>query len=369
MPHLENPRFSDRCQRIARAAKTHGVDAFVISNRFNVSYLTGFSGEDSTLIVTPGRSILITDTRFEEQLEEECPGLPLLVRRAGKKMPDAIAQTLKKLGGRSAAFESSTVTVAAFETMKEYAPTVQWKPVAGEVESLRQVKDADEIRQIREAVTMAEKAFAVFRASLRQVDDEKSLHDAMELYVRRAGATKAAFPPIVGVGSRAALPHAVPTSRRVEEAELLLVDWGAQGKFYNSDLTRVLVNRKITPKFAKVYDVVAKAQARAIEAIRPGATGEEVDTAARAHISAMGFGRQFGHSLGHGIGLQVHEGPALAVKSKDILKPGMVVTVEPGIYLRGWGGIRIEDDVLVTKDGCEVLSRVPKELDAIVVDC
>jgi Xaa-Pro aminopeptidase len=202
---------------------------------------------------------------------------------------------------------------------------------------------------------------------LRADQTEKYLADALDHEMRLEGAAEAAFPPILAVGARAGLPHAVPTEQRVSESSFLLVDWGAKGKFYNSDCTRMLTTAKAPAKFARIYDVVLRAQEKAIAAIRPGATGEDVDAVARSHIVEAGFGRAFGHGLGHGLGMQVHEAPSLRPGSKDVLQPGMIVTVEPGVYLKGWGGIRIEDVVLVTRDGGKVLTSLPKSIDDCVV--
>jgi Xaa-Pro aminopeptidase len=247
------------------------------------------------------------------------------------------------------------------------------------VEQLRAIKDAHEIAQIREAIGFAQRAFAMFRAMLRPGDQEKELSDALEQYVRRAGGRCTSFPSIIAVGERAALPHAPPTDRAVGEADLLLVDWGASGRFYKSDLTRVLVPRKnsafcrtaggkeFLTKLDTVYRVVLQAQERALRAIRPGVVASDLDAEARAVISEAGFGQFFTHSLGHGIGLQVHEAPMLRANSNVALQPGMVVTIEPGIYLPGWGGVRIEDDVLVTLGGCEVLTSVPRDLASMQV--
>jgi Xaa-Pro aminopeptidase len=249
---------------------------------------------------------------------------------------------------------------------------VSWKGAADRVEKLRAVKDESEIDQIRDAIRIAERSFAVFRALLRPEDSEKDLCDAMEGYVRRAGGQGSSFPPIIAVGERAALPHAPPTSRVVGSADLLLVDWGATGPTsYKSDLTRVLDTRTKTSSLAstaatkleEVYAVVLKAQETALRAVRPGAAGRDVDAAARQVIADAGFGDYFGHGLGHGIGLQIHEAPAVRPNSDAVLQAGMVITLEPGIYLPGWGGVRIEDDVLVTPDGAEVLTHVPKQLE------
>ena len=206
------------------------------------------------------------------------------------------------------------------------------------------------------------------RASLRRDLAEKQVADDLEHQLRIFGATSASFPPIVAAGPRSALPHAVPTEGLIADARMLLIDWGASVRQYKSDLTRVLVTDKISTKLERVYRVVFKAQARAIAAIRSGVSAHAVDAIARETISKAGFGRYFGHGLGHGIGLEIHEGPRLARNQDRPLAAGMVVTVEPGVYLPGWGGVRIEDNVLVTRDGHEVLTSTPKQLEEMVLE-
>jgi Xaa-Pro aminopeptidase len=350
-----------RRQRLARLLKEEEVDAFLITNPVNVTYLTGFGGDSSYLILDRKRALLISDQRFTTQIEEECPGLDAHVRPPSQSLAKAVVEVLEKLHIRSLGFESAHLTVADLQTLADELPAITWKPERDRVETLRARKDPSEIAQIREAVAIAERAFAMFQVMLRPGDSEKDLADNMELYIRRAGGSGASFPSIMAAGERAALPHAPPTAKKVGDAALLLVDWGAAGRFYKSDLTRVLATRTISPKLEKVYGIVLKAQARAVRAIRPGVKARHVDAEARSHIAREGFGQFFGHGLGHGIGLQVHEAPALRQNSDAVLEPGMVVTVEPGIYLPGWGGIRIEDDVLVTEGGHEVLTSVPKD--------
>lgn len=356
------------------------LDALLLSHPVSVSYLTHFSGDSSNLVLTARKAILVSDGRYTEQIAEECPGLEAHIRPANVPLAKATAEVLTQLGGRSVGFESAHLSVADLETLRELAPTLEWKGGRDRVEKLRAVKDESEVEQIRAAIGIAERAFAMFKAMLRPGDTEKDLHDAMEGYVRRAGGRSCSFPTIAAVGARAALPHAPPGDSVVGDDPLLLVDWGASGRFYKSDLTRVLVARNYSAfsgpgrrdrddgKLEKVYDAVLRAQAAAIGALRPGVTGNDVDAAARGVLSAVGLNEYFMHGLGHGLGLQVHEAPSLRTGSTDVLQAGMVVTIEPGVYLPGWGGVRIEDDVLVTPDGCEVLTHLPKDLSAAMVD-
>jgi Xaa-Pro aminopeptidase len=358
---------AQRRDRLTHSLSQEELDALLVSNPVNVTYLTGFSGDSSVLVLTRERAVLVSDPRYTEQIADECPGLATHIRPTAQKLPEAVLGVVGRLGCRSVGFESGAVTVAEFELWGELAPAVQWKGCSDRVELLRTVKDDSEVRQIREAVAIAERAFTAFRALLRPDDREKDLCDALEGHIRRAGGHGSSFPPIVAVGERAALAHAPPTDRAVNTGELLLVDWGVQGCFYKSDLTRVLPTRKISSKLEEVYTVVLNAQQKAMRAVRPGVPAHAIDTEARTAIAQAGFGDFFGHGLGHGIGLQIHEAPAVRPNSQTVLQAGMVFTIEPGVYLPGWGGVRIEDDVLVTPDGCEVLSRVPRELEALAV--
>lgn len=360
----DRPRF--RREKLARLLRPEKIDAFLITNPTNVRYLTGFSGEDAFLLVAGDRAILLSDGRFSTQLAEECPGLETHIRSVGQLMTDAIEHVVSGLGIRKLGFEAPALSVAQYETIREKLPTIDLKALTDRVENLREIKDREELSAIREAIAQAERAFGMLRNGLRPGEPEKDVADTLESYLRRCGATGASFPPIVAVGARSALPHARPTpDARIGDADFVLIDWGATGWPYKSDLTRVLVTGKVTPKFEKVYRTVLAAQERGIAAIRPGVPAKDVDAEARSVIEEAGFGRFFSHGLGHGLGMDIHEAPRLRAGSEGPLRPGMVVTVEPGIYLPGWGGIRIEDDILVTPDGCEVLTHVPRSLDDV----
>jgi Xaa-Pro aminopeptidase len=368
---------AQRRERLARLLADESIDALMISSPVNVTYLTGFSGDSTVLLLTRDCLLLVSDSRYTGQLADECPGLPTHIRPPSRKLPEAVAEALQSLGVRTVGFESNAVTVGEFEFLRQLAPGLEWKGDGDRVERLRMVKDASELAQIRTAIDVAERAFTVFRALLRPEDTEKDLCDAIEHYARRAGGANTAFPPIVAVGDRAALPHAPPTARTVASGEMLLVDWGVSAPLYKSDLTRVLDTRKTstfsrtTPatgaKLEEVYEVVLRAQEAALETVRPGASTRAIDAAARSVIAEAGYGDYFGHGLGHGFGLQIHESPWLRPNADMLIEAGMVFTLEPGIYLPGWGGVRIEDDVLVTPDGAERLTHLPRDLEAMRV--
>jgi Xaa-Pro aminopeptidase len=365
MPHN---RPLERRQKLLHHLKNKPVEAMLVSNETNVSYLTGFTGDSSYLLIGKGQCILVSDGRYTTQIAEECPGIDVYIRPQTETIVVASAKVVKKAKLRKLGVEADHLTVSSFDKLKEEAKGVEACPLSGMVEDLRVVKDADEVNQIRAAVRQAEKGFEVLRAQLTGDMTELQAAHLLEQAMRQLGATVAAFPPIVAVGARAALPHARPTTKRISEADFVLIDWGASAASgYKSDLTRILVTGKISPKLEKVYRVVLKAQQAGIKAIRPGARCCDVDAAARRVIEEAGFGKQFSHGLGHGIGLNIHEAPRFSVAFATELKAGMVVTVEPGIYLEGWGGVRVEDDCLVTRNGAEVLTSVPREFAEVVV--
>lgn len=357
-----------RSDRIRVRLRREGLDGLLVSNPANVSYLTGFSGDSSYLLVSRDKTILLSDGRFTEQIRDECAGLEAVIRRTtGVKMTGMVAKICQRLRVHRLGVESPRMTVFEFAELRHAAPKLALLPVAGIVEDCRARKDASEIQAIRSSIRIAEQAFQQFRKQFASFQTEKQAADALEQLMRQGGAERGSFDTIIAVGAHAAQGHARPDDRRIVPGQPIVVDWGAAGRFYKSDLTRSLSVRTIPAKLEAVYKVVLKAQERAIQKIRPGIRGDEVDAEARATIEKSGFGRFFTHGTGHGIGLEVHESPALRPNSNTVLRPGMVVTVEPGIYLRGWGGIRIEDDVLVTRTGHEILSTLPKTLDSILV--
>jgi Xaa-Pro aminopeptidase len=369
-----------RRQTLAQNLKKHGVDAFLVTTPVNVTYLTNFTGDSSFYVGSPKHSILVSDSRFEEQIKEECPGIDASIRGHNKTTYEAAAEVLTKSGVKAVGVEGNRITLSELETLKELAPKVTFVPVQGVVEAQRAIKDPSEAEKIREAVRVAERAFRMFTATLRESDTEKEMVDALECYVRRSGARCASFPPIVAVGERGALPHAPPTSRTLGEGSKVLIDWGAD-LLYKSDLTRTLRSpfgtsptrrnkfERVGINFEELYQVVLDAQNAALAAIRPGVKAQEVDAAARKVFASaklkskpdLKLGECFTHGLGHGIGLEVHEAPRVRSNSDDVLESGMVITIEPGVYIPGWGGIRIEDDVLVTHNACTLLTTLPRE--------
>lgn len=370
------PNFPRRDRLRAILGPDH--DALLVSNPVNVRYLTGFTGGSSFLIVARNREMMVSDGRFTEQIAEEAPGLSAHIRSLAETTVEALGTVIGQLGLRNVGIESKHLTVGEFETLKEKVPSVNWASTKGLVEQLRAVKDDGEIKTIKRAIAVAESAYSEFRQQMQVADDEFDLTNRIEILIRKHDGQKSSFEPITAVGERSALAHAPATTRRLSSGQWLLLDWGAVVDGYHSDLTRILIPhtpplrstdspRLDSDRLRLVYEAVLNAQQRAIAALRPGIAGKEIDAVARKSLEEDGFGEYFTHSLGHGLGLDVHEGPGLRANSADCLAAGNVVTVEPGVYFPGWGGIRIEDDVLVTPDGAEMLSHLPRELNSAYV--
>ncbi|MEX0643400.1 MAG: Xaa-Pro peptidase family protein [Pirellulales bacterium] len=354
--------FVARRKRLRALVEKAEADALLVTNFKNVTYLTGFTGDDSYLLVTLDGEKLITDMRYTTQLADECPGLPLAVRKPGETMSKFVAKIMEREKIRRLGIEGQSATVSLERSLAKALPNSKLVATEGLVEKLRIIKDKSEIQATRLACRQARRAFEVVCRKLSRKMTEADIAAELEYQARLCGAKSLSFPAIVAVGERAALPHARPSQRRLADGEFVLVDWGVNSGLYMSDLTRIIVTGKISPKLRKVYGVVLKAQLAAINAIHPGVTCEQVDRVARQIITKAGWGKHFGHGLGHGTGLDIHEAPRLSKGQQTKLQPGMIVTVEPGVYFPGWGGVRIEDDILVTRTGHEVLTDVPKQL-------
>ena len=359
--------YALRRERLAHFIKEQGLQGFLVTNPTNVRYLTGFTGDSTYILLNPNFTLLVSDGRYTEQLREECPGLGVYIRPPGQKLTPAAIEQLKAAGWTNVGVESAHLTIAEFEALRTGLPTINWKALGEAVEQFRMIKDEAEILAIQKSINIAEQAYLRFRQYLRPTDNEIGLHHRFEMLLRDGGAEQGSFPAIIGVGPRAALPHAPPTKLAVGDHELILLDWGARCDGYISDLTRTLpLHKNITSRLKPIYDAVLAAQQAAATAIKPGIPGSAIDVAARQAIEARGF-TPYSHGLGHGIGLDVHEGPQMRLGVETILQPGMVVTIEPGIYLPDWGGVRIEDNYLITPGGAQVLSTLPSDFDSVVV--
>ncbi len=361
-------RFAERRNKLRRTIRKSGVDGMLVTNEVNVTYLTGFTGDSTYLLLTADAAIVLSDTRYDEQLERECGEMERMIHGTPVTLDQQVAKAAAKNKVSTLAFESCSVSHRAFLQLGDSLSGVELAPTSDIVLHQREIKDKTEVAEIREAVRLAEKTFAVIMAQMTGDQTELEIAANIEHQIRRFGGRGCSFAPIVGVGPNAALPHYSPGDTPISAAPFVLIDWGAQSAGgYMSDLTRVLVTAKISPKLERIYGVVLRAQEQAIAKIRPGAKMGDIDAAARKVITKAGHAKHFGHGLGHGFGLEIHEQPRLSPTQDRELKAGMVVTVEPGIYLPGWGGVRIEDDILVTRSGHEVLTHVSKDLADCIV--
>jgi len=360
--------LGSRLSALRALCRRKRAGAILLTDRHHVRYFSGFTGEDSFLLAGRRWVRLLTDGRFTEQARIECPHVKA-IRRDGR-MLDAIAAALAGRRVRALAVEGNAMTVTLRAELQRALPRVRIKPLSGEVAALREVKDAVELASIRKAVRSAERGFAELLAAGRKRfvgRTETEVAAELEYRMRLHGAEGAAFETIVAAGAHAAMPHYRPGAARIRPGDFVLIDWGAVVGGYCSDLTRVVFTGRIPPRIARIYEVVLRAQSAGVRALRPGATCGDADAAARDVIAEAGHAEAFAHGLGHGLGLEVHESPRLGRGVKQALAAGMVVTVEPGIYLPGTGGVRIEDDVLVVPGGRRRLSRLPRDLQAMVL--
>lgn len=364
--------YESRLQQVREKMTEQHLDGFMVSVAENRRYLSGFSAEDTqfdetagALLISASRMVLATDSRFELQAQRETPRWERFIYKKG--LSQELPGILQDLDLRRLGFESVRLSVQQSNQMREALSNAGMKidliDTENFVETLRLRKSEAEIEAIRHALELAEEAFQRLRGSLAAGRSEADLAWGLERAMRESGAEGLSFPVITAAGQNAALPHAVPGTREIAEGEPILFDWGARLHGYCSDISRTVVIGKPDDTFRAVFTTVYEAQQKAIEAIRPGITGKQVDKVARDHIDQAGFSGKFGHGLGHGTGLAVHEAPRLSPIREDTLEPGMVFTVEPGIYLPDWGGVRLENMVAVREHGAEVLNALPVVLD------
>jgi Xaa-Pro aminopeptidase len=361
--------------RLARAGgviQARGLDALLVTSLENLRYLVGFTGSDGALLVmADGQGRFMTDSRYETQAAQETRDVPVTIYR--RKL-DGVVEAVKAAGVSRVGFEASSLSYEAAEALRKLLAEVRTgaggavalEPVPAEATApLRMRKDAEEIERLRKAATIAAESLAQALSLAKEGVREIDLALELEFAMRRRGADQIAFDTIVASGVRSALPHGRASEKRVAAGDLLTIDYGARYQGYNSDETWTGVLGEPTPEQRKVFGIVKEAHDAGVAAARPGVKTSEVDAAARRIIDEAGYGRNFGHGTGHGVGLAVHEAPAVNPFGAVVLEPGMVITVEPGIYLPGWGGVRLEDMVLVTETGGEVLTRTSKELRSV----
>jgi len=358
-----NNEFEQRRQTVAAGLAAHKLDGLLVSFGPNLRYLSGFTGSNALLLVTPVRSILFTDPRYTIQAGRESTCQVHISK--GPLPPDMVA-AIARLRLRRVGYEPAMMSVEAYQALEAKIPAkASLVAVKGWIEDLRTVKSPSEIARIRRSVETNSQAFEQGVARVKPGMKEQDLAAELEYRMRRLGAEKPSFETIVAGGERSALPHAQPTAARFENGQLIVVDMGALQDGYCSDMTRMLFLGTPGTKVKRTYNAVLEAQLAGIDAVRAGARSAAVDAAARKVLRGYGLDKAFVHSTGHGLGLEIHEPPRLGKRDKSRLKAGMAITIEPGVYLEGFGGIRIEDTVLVTDKGCEILTPTPKDLRVI----
>jgi len=361
-----------RLNALRRAMSDAGLDHLLVTSRENVRYLSGFTGSSGWLLIGVDSRVLLTDFRYREQAAQESPQWSTEIVSAGLHgvVRDVIAQdSVRRIG-----YESAHLSVRDFEQLtasddadtpvdSTHTNTTEWVSTHGLVEHGMTFKDAAEIETIARAAELTDRLFSELINFVHIGVTEREIAAEAEYRARKLGGDGLAFPPIVASGPRAALPHATPTDRAIQPGDMITFDLGVCYDGYASDMTRTVAVQYVTDKLRKVYDLVLRAQVAALDAVRPGMNCAELDGIARQIIADAGHAEHFGHSLGHGVGLRVHEAPALSWRATEsVLEPEMIVTIEPGVYLPGWGGVRIEDLVVVTETGRRVLSQSTKDL-------
>ena len=339
------------------------IDAMLVTNEINVRYLSGFTGDSSCLLVEPGQTTILSDGRYDTQIATQCPTLRTAIRGPSKLLNQLIQEVVRDAGVSRLGIEADDLSFSSYQSLSESCGSTIFAPTTGVVEAQRMLKDDDEIKITREAVRIAEKAMLDLLPTLNEGWSERAIAHELESKMRSLGAEGCSFAPIVAEGASGALPHYEPSDAVIGDSSTLLIDWGAKFQGYASDLTRTFHRETASTEFCRAYEVVLEAQLAAIDKIGPGVPARDVDAAARGVLEKAGLGDAFKHGLGHGTGLQIHEAPRMSSISEEELASGMIITVEPGVYFAGDFGIRIEDDVLVTETGREVLSRLPKGLD------
>ncbi len=358
----DSPNITDHSQRRKRLLQKIGGATLLVSNLVNIRYLTGFTGSNAFLLLNESQTIFLTDGRYVEQVASECPDLETRIRPVDSTMLELIAEALKDSGSEQCLIEADSMTRRLWRDLsKEIGNRIQLQDSSHIVEQLRAIKDEYELKSIRRSVEINEDSILATLNSYEPSWSELEFSWHLEREIRSRGGTGFSFDAIVAAGPSSAFPHYRPSAALIAEQKILLVDWGTAFEGYASDLTRVASFEDAPKKIQEIHKIVSDAKQAAIEAVRDGVELREVDSAARELIAGAGYGDYFNHGLGHGFGLEIHETPFLSPVHSGNLSAGMVITIEPGIYLPGIGGVRLEDDVLVTEDGCERLNQMPDD--------
>ncbi len=360
---MGNSFYETRQESSREILKLHHLDGILFTSLENIRYLCGFTGSDGAFVITQKESLFLTDSRYWTQADEEVKGSQIIHY---KKKMEGIFSLLFDLKLKEIGFESAFLPFVAYQFLAEkLANQARLVPLEEALRNLRAVKDAHELALIRRAIDISSNAFLQVTQMLKEGVVEREAALEMESIMKRSGAEATGFDIILASGKRSALPHGKASDKRIKKGDFILIDFGSGFQGYHSDQTRTVVCGRPSAEQQRIYQIVKEAHDRAVEKVRPGIPVSEVDGAARDHIRNQGYGEYFGHGTGHGIGLAVHEDPAVNGENKELLQEGMVFTIEPGIYLPDWGGVRIEDMVLVTSRGAAILTHLPTELKMI----
>ncbi len=351
--------MKDRIKKVHKLMAENCLDGFLVDSPESRYYLSGFTGTAGRILFTEKQDYFLTDFRYVQQANEQTEGYKIL--EINKNFEVKLNELIQEYGINKLGFESKAVTYQQYEKYDQYIET-GLVATQDYIEKLRLIKDDSEIDKIKKAVEISDKTFEHILSFIKPGISERDVALELEFYMKRLGAEKNAFDFIVASGKRSSLPHGVATEKKLENGDFVTMDFGAFYQGYCSDITRTVVIGEASEEQKEIYGIVLDAQLKVIEKTKAAMTCVDVDDIARAMIVEAGYGDNFGHGLGHGIGLEVHEGPRVSFTSEDTLEVGMVVTDEPGIYLPNWGGVRIEDDLLITEQGCQVLNKAPKEL-------
>lgn len=346
--------YSRRRAALAKVLDDSGLDSFLVTSETNVSYLSGFIGHDSLLLITKKKNFFITDSRYIEDAASTVKGFE--IELVSSSTYDTIESLVGASGARRVGFEAVNLPYAVALRLKKILGKVGFVATRDVVENIRALKDEAELESIKKSIRLTKDVLARAISFVKPGVSEASVSRMIEIEFIRSGA-RIGFDPIVASGANSSKPHARPQGTAIKKDSVVMMDIGCNLDGYCSDITRMLFLGRVKERFKKIYTIVRKAQEEAIAKIRPGARVRDIDAAGRGHIERAGFGKYFGHSLGHGVGMEVHEQPSISKLSEIVLKPGMVFTVEPAIYIPRLGGVRIEDMVTVTDKGCELLTR------------
>jgi Xaa-Pro aminopeptidase len=349
----------NRRQRLQYLMKQEHIDALLITSTTNRTYLTGFTGSSGYLLLTADQCFLLIDSRYMIQAAQQVQEIEVIEHLP--QVTVSIRALLQKLGISKLAFEQTELTYQTFLDFRTQLQSISFDPILPLVNQLRIIKDDHEIAIMKEAAKLADEAFHFICSKLLPGMTEREIALELEIFIRKHGGTSTSFDTIVASGERSALPHGVASDRVLQKNEFVKLDFGAYYKGYCSDLTRTVMLGQPTSKHQEIYEIVLEAQMNVLQHLKPGITGAEADALARDIINHYGYGDYFGHGTGHGLGMQIHESPRLSKQDNTILTPGMVVTVEPGIYLPGFGGVRIEDDIVLTDTGIKILTQSSKQ--------